>query len=130
MAPDVAEEYTALVGTEQILQESYVEYLRKLKDAELALSLESAQQGAQLTRQDVALPPDNPVDWERVSRGLIGQRADPVIPNTSPARDWAPVAWDFSNWDFIEGDAPPDILARAARRHAHAHSSLCDRNSD
>ncbi len=59
--PRISEEYAALVRREQILQENYVEYLRKLKDAELSLSLESAQQGAQLVRLDTALTPTDPI---------------------------------------------------------------------
>jgi succinoglycan biosynthesis transport protein ExoP len=59
--PRISEEYAALVRREQILQENYVEYLRKLKDAELSLSLESAQQGAQLARLDTALTPTDPI---------------------------------------------------------------------
>jgi uncharacterized protein involved in exopolysaccharide biosynthesis len=61
MTPKIADDYAALVREEQILQENYVDYLRKLKNAELSLSLESAQQGAQLTRMDAALPPTSPV---------------------------------------------------------------------
>lgn len=67
-APEVAEDYASLVRREQILRENYVEYLRKLKSAELALSLESAQQGAQLTRLDSAIVPTRPI----VPRWLIG----------------------------------------------------------
>ena len=59
--PTISEEYAALVRKEIILQENYVEYLRKLKNAELALSLEQSQQGAQLTRLDSALPPSSPI---------------------------------------------------------------------
>ena len=66
--PRIVEEYAALVRLEQILQENYVEYLRKLKSAELALSLESAQQGAQLRRIDAAVVPTAPI----VSRRQIG----------------------------------------------------------
>ncbi len=55
--PEIAEEYAALLRLEEILLEDDVEYLRKLKNAELALSLESAQQGARLTGVDRALVP-------------------------------------------------------------------------
>jgi len=66
--PVIAEEYSSLQQTEIILQENYVEYLRKLKNAELALSLEHSQQGAQLTRLDSALPPTSPV----LPRWMVG----------------------------------------------------------
>ncbi len=73
VAPAVAEEYDALLRKDQILRENYIEYLRKLKNAELALSLESAQQGAQLTRLDSALPPTKPVfpRWIIACAGLV-----------------------------------------------------------
>ncbi|MEE8166274.1 MAG: hypothetical protein V3T64_11940 [Myxococcota bacterium] len=58
--PQIAEEYQALLRLEQILLEDDVEYLRKVKNAELALSLESAQQGARLTSLDRALVPTTP----------------------------------------------------------------------
>lgn len=60
-APLIAEEYAALVREEAILEENYNEYLRKLKNAELALSLEHSQQGARLVRLDEAMPPTSPV---------------------------------------------------------------------
>ena len=71
--PKIAEEYDALVREELILRENYTEYLRKLMDAELALSLESAQQGAQLTRVDAAIPPTSPVmpRWIIAAAGSI-----------------------------------------------------------
>jgi len=55
------------------------------------------------------LPPDNPIDRERVTRGFIAHRVDPVIANTSAAAAWAPNTWNLSNWDFIQGDAPPTV---------------------
>jgi succinoglycan biosynthesis transport protein ExoP len=71
--PQISEEYAALVRLEQILQENYVEYLRKLKSAELALSLESAQQGAQLKRIDSAIAPTTPViaRWQIAGGGFV-----------------------------------------------------------
>jgi len=65
--PEIAEEYAALLRLEQILLEDDVEYLRKLKNAELALSLESAQQGARLSSVDRAVVPTTPL----ISRGLM-----------------------------------------------------------
>lgn len=67
-APEIAEEYAAMIREEQILQENYVDFLRKLNSAELALSLEHSQQGAQLTRLDTAVPPRSPV----IPRWLVG----------------------------------------------------------
>ncbi len=59
--PQIAEEYQGLLRLEQILLEDDVEYLRKVKNAELALSLESAQQGARLTSVDRAVVPTTPL---------------------------------------------------------------------
>jgi uncharacterized protein involved in exopolysaccharide biosynthesis len=72
-APTIAEEYDGLMRNEQILRENFVEYLRKLKNAELALSLESSQHGAQLGRLDTAVPPTNPVipRWMIAAAGII-----------------------------------------------------------
>jgi succinoglycan biosynthesis transport protein ExoP len=72
-SPQIAEEYASLVGLEQILQENYVEYLRKVKSSELSLSLESAQQGAQLTRIDPAVPPTSPIipRWQIAGGGIL-----------------------------------------------------------
>jgi succinoglycan biosynthesis transport protein ExoP len=71
--PQIAEEYAALVRLEQILRENYIEYLRKLKTAELALSLESAQQGAQLKRVDSAVAPTAPTiaRWQVAGVGIV-----------------------------------------------------------
>jgi uncharacterized protein involved in exopolysaccharide biosynthesis len=73
LTPSIAEGYEALVRKEIILQENYVEYLRKLKNAELALSLEHSQQGAQLTRLDSAIPPTSPVipRWLIAAAGFV-----------------------------------------------------------
>jgi succinoglycan biosynthesis transport protein ExoP len=72
-SPQIVEEYAGLVRLEQILQESYVEYLRKLKSAELALSLESAQQGAQLKGLDSAVAPKSPIiaRWQIAVAGFV-----------------------------------------------------------
>jgi alkyl sulfatase BDS1-like metallo-beta-lactamase superfamily hydrolase len=50
------------------------------------------------------LPPDDLTDAERAQRGLIARLADPAIVdvNGNPA-------WDTSNWEFIQGDAPPTV---------------------
>lgn len=72
-APEIVEEYGSMVREEQILQENYVEFLRKLKSAQLALSLEDSQQGAQLTRVDAAIPPGAPIvpRWMVAAGGIV-----------------------------------------------------------
>lgn len=57
----ITEEYRALERKEGALQDAYDEYLRKLKNAELSRSMETAQQGAQLMRLEVANPPSSPM---------------------------------------------------------------------
>jgi uncharacterized protein involved in exopolysaccharide biosynthesis len=57
----ITEEYRALERKEEVLQESYTDYLRKLQTAELARSMEDAQQGTQLARLESAIPPTSPV---------------------------------------------------------------------
>src|SRR5690606_10656304 len=66
--PLVGEEYAALERRNQVLQETYLEYLRKVKEAELAESLERAQQGARVAVLDPAVPPLTP----EASHLLIG----------------------------------------------------------
>ena len=58
---DITEEYRAMSREEEILNENYTEYLRKLKDSELSQSLENSQQGARLSRIEAAIPPRAPV---------------------------------------------------------------------
>lgn len=59
--PKITEEFRALEREERILQESYSEFLRKLKNAELSRSMENAQKGASLTRIEEAIAPRSPV---------------------------------------------------------------------
>jgi succinoglycan biosynthesis transport protein ExoP len=47
--PVAQEEFAALEQAETVLRESYVAFLRKVQEAELAQSLESAQQGARIS---------------------------------------------------------------------------------
>ena len=61
LTSEITEEYRALEREEVILQESYTEYLRKLKSAELSRSMEMAQQGTQLIRLEAARPPTRPI---------------------------------------------------------------------
>lgn len=58
---DITEEYSSLEREEQILNENYNEYLRKLKEAELSQSLENAQQGGRLSLVEAAVPPRSPM---------------------------------------------------------------------
>lgn len=58
--PLVGEQYAALERRNKVLQETYLEYLRKVKEAELAESLERAQQGARVAVLDAAVPPADP----------------------------------------------------------------------
>jgi uncharacterized protein involved in exopolysaccharide biosynthesis len=58
---EITEEYQALQRKEVILQEAYTSYLRKLKNAELARSMELAQKGAQLALIESAHVPTRPV---------------------------------------------------------------------
>jgi len=59
-APIIREELTALVQAEEVLRENYLDTFRKVEEAELAESLESAQQGAQVSVLDRAQPPAEP----------------------------------------------------------------------
>jgi uncharacterized protein involved in exopolysaccharide biosynthesis len=72
--PLVGEEYAALERRNQVLQETYLEYLRKVKEAELAESLERAQQGARVAVLDSAVPPLEP-ETNRLMIGLGGLAA-------------------------------------------------------
>jgi uncharacterized protein involved in exopolysaccharide biosynthesis len=58
--PAREEELAALEQREQVLRDGYTESLRKLEEAELAQSLEQAQQGMQLARLETATPPGEP----------------------------------------------------------------------
>ena len=56
----LVEELTALVQAEEVLRENYLDTFRKVEEAELAESLESAQQGGQVSVLDRAQPPSKP----------------------------------------------------------------------
>jgi uncharacterized protein involved in exopolysaccharide biosynthesis len=72
--PRVAEELGALEQKEQVLREDYLGALRKVEAAELAESLESAQQGGQVSVLDTASPPSSPLRprWMVALGGLVG----------------------------------------------------------
>jgi uncharacterized protein involved in exopolysaccharide biosynthesis len=58
--PTRREELGALEERSAVLRENYLDFLRKVQDAELAQTLESAQQGPRVTVLDRAQPPDSP----------------------------------------------------------------------
>ena len=66
-----------------------------------------------------SLPPDDPRDLERVTRGFIASRATSEIPNEndSGAAAWMPVSWDTARWAFVTGD-PPDTVNPSLWRQA------------
>jgi uncharacterized protein involved in exopolysaccharide biosynthesis len=72
--PLVGEEYAALERRNKVLHETYLEYLRKVKEAELAESLERAQQGARVAVLDPAVPPQAP-EANRLLVALAGLAA-------------------------------------------------------
>jgi len=65
--PAVAEEMAALEQKHSVLREDYLDSLRKVEEAELAESLESAEQGGQVAILDQALTPTSPI----VSRSKV-----------------------------------------------------------
>jgi uncharacterized protein involved in exopolysaccharide biosynthesis len=91
--PAREEELSGLEQRERVLAEGYAEALRKLKEAELAESLELAQQGIQVSRLEPASPPSDPKLplWQLVlgaiagvfglsaAVGLLLELRDPVI---------------------------------------------------
>ena len=58
--PSRTEEFASLELRAAVLRENHLEFLRKVKDAELAETLESAQQGPQVSLLDQARPPRGP----------------------------------------------------------------------
>ena len=65
--PVVGEELAALEQKEQVLRENYLSSLRKVEEAELAETLETAQHGAQIEILERARPPAQP----KLSRLLL-----------------------------------------------------------
>jgi uncharacterized protein involved in exopolysaccharide biosynthesis len=72
--PGRTQELEALTQRETVLRESFLEFSRKLKDAELAQSLEHAQQGDRVSILDPAFPPSKPrlPRWMVLLAGLAG----------------------------------------------------------
>jgi uncharacterized protein involved in exopolysaccharide biosynthesis len=58
--PSRQEELAALDQRAGVLRENYLEYLRKVEDAELAMDVELAQQGERFSVVNTAVPPMNP----------------------------------------------------------------------
>jgi uncharacterized protein involved in exopolysaccharide biosynthesis len=72
--PARQEELAALEERENVLREQYLEFLRKVQDADLAESLEAAQQGERLEVLDRAEPPSTPTRAREkyLVAGLVG----------------------------------------------------------
>jgi len=69
--PARQEEYGALEQRAKALQESYVEFSHKVKEAELAENLEHAQQGDRVAVMDAAVPPTGP-ELRRLKWAAVG----------------------------------------------------------
>jgi len=94
-APHHGEKLSELVEREGVLRERYLEFLRKVEEADVAANLESAQQGERISILDRAEPPTAPTRerWKYLVAGLvaafggafviaaIGEIADPVVLN-------------------------------------------------
>lgn len=59
--PAVAEAFDALTQNSRVLEEKYLEFLRKVQDAKLAEELERSQQGPRVSMLDHASPPTEPI---------------------------------------------------------------------
>jgi succinoglycan biosynthesis transport protein ExoP len=77
LTPSVSEELTALEQKETVLRENYLSSLRKVEQAELAETLEMAQQGAQVSILNRARPPSMPVRprWMLLVGGIAASLA-------------------------------------------------------
>jgi uncharacterized protein involved in exopolysaccharide biosynthesis len=71
LTPQREEQMAALTQRAEVLRETYLSNLRKVKAAELSESLESAQQGARVQVLDRAEPPSQP-DSKRLRMLLVG----------------------------------------------------------
>lgn len=69
--PARQEEFSALEQRARVLQESYLEFSRKVKEAELAENLEHAQQGDRVAVLDQAVPPTGP-ELRRLKWAALG----------------------------------------------------------
>ena len=68
------EQLSGMLERVGVLQENYLDFLRKVKEAELAQSLELAQQGDRVAVLDAASPPAGPIiaTWMFLLGGLFG----------------------------------------------------------
>jgi uncharacterized protein involved in exopolysaccharide biosynthesis len=103
VTPRVAEELGALEQKEQVLREDYLSALRKVEEAQLAESLESAQQGGQVSVLDEAQPPTSPVRPRSLIAlaglaitfvltagiGVLFELIDPVIVGVRNVKKWS-----------------------------------------
>ena len=66
------EELAAFEQRATVLRENYLQFLRKVQEAELAQSLESAQHGARISVLDRAAPPSRPQlpQWKIFAGGI------------------------------------------------------------
>lgn len=71
------EEFAALEQRATVLRENYLQFLRKVQEAELAQSLESAQQGARISILDSASPPTEQLRarWKILALGMVASLA-------------------------------------------------------
>ncbi len=71
------EEFSALEQRAMVLRENYLGFLRKVQEAELAQSLESAQHGARISVLDRASPPTDQKHsrWKVIAAGLVASVA-------------------------------------------------------
>ena len=75
--PARQEELVALAEKESVLRETYLEFLRKVEDAELALELEQTQRGERFSIVDLADPPTYPTKsrLKYLAAGLLASLA-------------------------------------------------------
>jgi uncharacterized protein involved in exopolysaccharide biosynthesis len=98
--PERQEQLEALEEKETVLQDTYTEFLRKVQEAELAETLEQAQQGARISVIERAEPPLRPTQSRKKSLsvavlasilaacgvGILFELVDPVLLTSSDAR--------------------------------------------
>jgi succinoglycan biosynthesis transport protein ExoP len=67
------EEFAALEQRATVLRENYLQFLRKVQEAQLAQSLESAQHGARISVLDRATPPSQQKHprWKLMAAGIV-----------------------------------------------------------
>jgi uncharacterized protein involved in exopolysaccharide biosynthesis len=72
--PAVAEAFDALTQNSRVLEEKYLEFLRKVQDAKLAEELERSQQGPRVSVLDHAATPSEPIrsGTRYLQLGIVG----------------------------------------------------------